>query len=58
MRKLFPTVLALLPFAVMAQQNPNCGTTAPCPLPEPESWPLVVLAIGVMAVVRHLNKRR
>jgi hypothetical protein len=51
--------LAMVPQWGMTQAA-NCGLpgTPPCPVPEPETWPLVVLALGVLAVVRHLNKRK
>ncbi|MBI3346278.1 MAG: hypothetical protein HY020_03585 [Burkholderiales bacterium] len=54
------TALTLLPLLGAAQTGANCGVagTPPCPLPDPETWPLVALALGVLAVVRHLNKRK
>lgn len=63
MRRILSAVLAMA-LALIPQwgmtQAANCGLpgTPPCPLPEPETWPLVMLALGVLAVVKVFNKRK
>jgi len=49
--------MALLP--ALAQAQANCGQpgTPPCPTPEPGSWPLVALALGVLAVVKYIRRK-
>jgi hypothetical protein len=49
--------LALLP--ALAQAQANCGVpgTPPCPTPEPGSWPLVALALGVLVAVRFIRRK-
>ncbi|MGM9482319.1 PEP-CTERM sorting domain-containing protein [Roseateles sp. NT4] len=49
--------LALMP--VLASAQANCGVpgTPPCPTPEPGSWPLVALALGVLAAVKFIRRK-
>jgi len=51
--------LALVPVLVDAQIAPNCGVpgTPPCPTPEPGTWPLVALALGVLAAVKFIKRK-
>lgn len=51
--------LALAPALAGAQAAPNCGVpgTPPCPTPEPGSWPLVALAIGVLVAVKFIRRK-
>lgn len=49
--------LSLAPTLAAAQAN--CGTpgTPPCPTPEPGSWPLVALALGVLVAVKFIKRK-
>jgi len=51
--------LALLPMLGGAQVAPNCGVpgTPPCPTPEPGTWPLVALALGVLVAVKFIKRK-
>lgn len=51
--------LTLIPALVDAQVAPNCGTpgTPPCPTPEPGSWPLVALALGMLVAVKFIKRK-
>lgn len=44
---------------VLAQAQANCGApgTPPCPTPEPGSWPLVALALGVLVAVKFIRRK-
>lgn len=44
---------------LLAQAQANCGTpgTPPCPTPEPGSWPLVALALGVLVAVKFIRRK-
>lgn len=50
--------LTLAPLLASAQAT-NCGVqgTPPCPTPEPGSWPLVGLALGVLVAVRFIRRK-
>jgi MYXO-CTERM domain-containing protein len=53
-------VAALLAAPVLsgAQTAPGCGANGvPCPLPEPGSWPLAALALGLVAVVGYIRRK-
>ena len=49
--------LALVP--VLASAQANCGQpgTPPCPTPEPGTWPLVALALGVLVAVKFIRRK-
>ncbi|HEY8877022.1 MAG TPA: PEP-CTERM sorting domain-containing protein [Roseateles sp.] len=52
--------LTLAPALAGAQvAPPGCGAsgTAPCPTPEPGSWPLVALALGVLVAVKFIKRK-
>jgi hypothetical protein len=51
--------LAFVPLLAGAQAAPNCGVpgTPPCPTPEPGSWPLVALALGVLVAVKFIRRK-
>ena len=51
--------LTWLPALVQAQVAPGCGASGagPCPTPEPGSWPLVALALGVLVVVKFIKRK-
>lgn len=51
--------LTLLPVLAGAQTSPNCGAagTPPCPTPEPGTWPLVALALGVLVAVKVIRRK-
>jgi hypothetical protein len=49
--------LALLPTLVQAQANCGQPGTPPCPTPEPGSWPLVALALGVLVAVKFIRRK-
>ena len=53
------TAMAFIPVLAGAQAGPNCGTagTPPCPTPEPGTWPLVALALGVLAAVKFIRRK-
>lgn len=43
----------------VAQAQAQCGLPGqpPCPVPEPASWPLAVLAVGIALAVRHIRRK-
>lgn len=53
--------LSLAPLLAEAQvaPAPGCGASgaAPCPVPEPGSWPLVALALGVLVAVKFIRRK-
>lgn len=51
--------MALVPVLAGAQAGPNCGVagTPPCPTPEPGTWPLVALALGVLVAVKFIRRK-
>lgn len=51
--------LTLAPMLASAQVAPGCGASgaAPCPTPEPGSWPLVALALGVLVAVKFIKRK-
>lgn len=52
--------LTLAPLLAEAQvAPPGCGASgaAPCPVPEPASWPLVALALGVLVAVKFIKRK-
>lgn len=52
--------VAALAFApALAAAQANCGVpgTPPCPTPEPGSWPLVALALGVLVAVKFIRRK-
>ena len=51
--------LAFVPLLAGAQAAPGCGVqgTPPCPLPEPGSWPLAALALGVLVAVKFIRRK-
>ena len=51
--------MSLIPALVHAQAAPNCGVagTPPCPTPEPGSWPLTALALGVLVAVKFIRRK-
>lgn len=50
---------ALASGPVLASAQASCGLpgTAPCPTPEPGSWPLVGLALGMLAVAKFIKRK-
>lgn len=52
-------VAALTLAPVLASAQANCGApgTPPCPTPEPGSWPLVALALGVLVAVKFIRRK-
>ncbi len=54
------TAVAALAFApLLAAAQANCGVPGapPCPTPEPGSWPLVALALGMLAVTKFIRRK-
>ena len=53
------TCLTLAPLLAQAQVAPGCGASgaAPCPVPEPGSWPLAALALGVLVAVKFIKRK-
>lgn len=51
--------LAFIPMLAGAQAAPTCGVqgTPPCPLPEPATWPLVALALGVLVAAKFMRRK-
>lgn len=49
--------LALAPVLASAQANCGIAGTPPCPTPEPGSWPLVALALGVLVAVKFIRRK-
>lgn len=49
--------LSLAP--VLASAQANCGQpgTPPCPTPEPGSWPLAALALGMLVAVKFIKRK-
>lgn len=52
-------VAALTLAPVLASAQANCGSpgTPPCPTPEPGTWPLVALALGVLVAVKFIRRK-
>lgn len=49
--------LAALPALAGAQVNCGQPGTPPCPTPEPGTWPLVGLALGVLVAVKFIRRK-
>lgn len=49
--------LALMPALASAQANCGVPGTPPCPTPEPGTWPLVALALGVLVAVKFIKRK-
>ncbi len=52
-------VAALTCAPALAAAQANCGIPGapPCPTPEPGSWPLVGLALGMLAVAKFIKRK-
>lgn len=57
--RLTVAALAFIPALAGAQAAPGCGAagTPPCPVPEPGSWPLAALALGVLVAVKFIRRK-